>query len=267
MRVSFRSFCWEGAFELRNSHSFFAVPLWMMAAQPRHLALDVMGPWPALWRTHGEQSAEQIISATHPTYHDVEIRPDTIGTAACRTLITAARGGQLRRVSFRTCPSILDRVFAIRELIPCWVAVEKWDYEYEKWWLVDPTESIIGAPKRWAVAAASLRTALSHVSLTLSTGRIGGRRISRLLALEDVKNLRANLMVTEHRMLSLTTSFYPEEPILLYLEWLEENEELAKKVTQAWNEVVGRKEADVVKCLCKQCSAELPPWNLGGDDD
>lgn len=41
----------------------------------------------------------------------------------CRTIIAAARGGALKGLVLN---EDLDRVFAIRSLLPCWVRIESW---------------------------------------------------------------------------------------------------------------------------------------------
>lgn len=48
------------------------------------------------------------------------------------------------------------------------------------------------------------------------------------------------------------------QPIELYLPWLEEAE-LAQQVADAWNAVVDRGEADVVKCWCDLCPGDPAP--------
>lgn len=40
-----------------------------------------------------------------------------------------------------------------------------------------------------------------------------------------------------------------------YLPWLARDGQLAREVAEAWNLVVDREEADVVKCPCERCSS------------
>ena len=43
--------------------------------------------------------------------------------------------------------------------------------------------------------------------------------------------------------------------------------ELAQKVTDAWNAVVKRREADNVKCPCELCKASPPAWTDDGSGE
>lgn len=72
-------------------------------------------------------------------------------------------------------------------------------------------------------------------------------RLSTYAPTIDVANLTGHARATREML--------GPDPIELYLSWLHKDAELAQQVAEAWNEVVKRGEADVVKCTCEQCKA------------
>lgn len=156
---------------------------------------------------------------------------------AYRTIITAAPGGSLR--SLKIIPS-LEHPFAIRALLPYWL-------------LIDPP-SVSGCQGTWELAARTLRPALAHASLWLGANSDPGAREDRRLTREEVQSL--------HEVFSgaaLPRFFRPRgqyQAVMRYLAWMEQDEELAQQVADAWNVIEGRGKADENPCGCTKC----PNW-------
>lgn len=179
---------------------------------------------------------------------------------ANRTIVAAARGGNLRQLLLSSAIAVSQKSFAVRALLPYWVAID----DFGSW------ETHMcraeGWQKQWYHAARTLRTVLAHCSLWLEESHIGARN-SRLLTREDVQALRGYFSRFTAETLPKAFTFTilqgsarkiitrPFAIFGLYLPWLEEDAELAQQVADAWNAVVDRGEADVVKCKCEQCEA------------
>lgn len=203
-----------------------------------------------------------------------------------RTIIAAAQGGRLKRVSLPE--GLIQQPFAIRQLLPCWVGVERWaDVALA---IPRPEEAAAAPSKRWSVAASTLRVALAHSSVWLPESSAGARN-DRLLTREDVQAMHASMleqglpnfagvapkrdwfsnimveagMAPELIRLDKNTSegssdAVPAAPasrplVELYLPWLASDGDLAQAVADAWNKVVERGESDKVKCRCELCVA------------
>lgn len=61
------------------------------------------------------------------------------------------------------------------------------------------------------------------------------------------------------RRASRTGTWLPGEAMVpgtapeLYFRWLRDDAQLAQQVADAWNELVQRGDADLVKCYCRKC--------------
>lgn len=164
-----------------------------------------------------------------------------------RIIIAAAKGGRLKRL--RLPEQVFQKPFAIRTLLPFWVGVEKWRFmmRYPK------------PMKQWHEAASTLRCALAHASLWLPEA-VPGSRNNRRLTRDDVRGLRAYFVKNPVSDFALNMFKEPglaelHAVVELSLPWLKEDANLAQQVADAWNTVVERGEADVVKCACTQCRA------------
>lgn len=156
-----------------------------------------------------------------------------------RTIVAAARGGKLRRLSVN-----VHEAFAIRSLLPAWVSIEDWS-------------ELHGFSHRniWLLAAGSLRPLLAHASLWLPALTPGARSDRRLTG-NDVQGLQAHFKKVG--MPRAVKVFQKQSLELIpYLSWLEEDATLSQQVADAWNAVVARREADLVKCLCQECKQEV----------
>lgn len=78
-----------------------------------------------------------------------------LASVACRTIVTAARRGHLKCLDLGPRRSMkYEKAVTIRDLLPAWVRIEKWHFEY-------PTGP---SPKSWIYAAWRLRPSLAHIS-------------------------------------------------------------------------------------------------------
>lgn len=123
--------------------------------------------------------------------------------------------------------------FAVRALLPCWVQIESWGRE---------TRSL----RAWRAAATTLRPLLSRASRWLESTSSSGQREERYLDEQEVQSLQAYFEREDLPEL-VRDELSPAQP---YLPWLHEDAALAKQVADAWNAVVRRGEADVVRCKC-----------------
>lgn len=156
---------------------------------------------------------------------------------ATRTIIAAAKGGQLRHLNVT---SLVQHPFAVYTLLPYWVAIESWGDRYQ-------------SMRSWQGAAASLRPLLAHCSLWLDTIADSGPRASRGLTRQDLQGLEATFEATGG---TPKLSYHDDpQPVDRYLPWLAEDKELAQEVADAWNAIVERGEADTVMCSCKKCKS------------
>lgn len=168
---------------------------------------------------------------------------------SCRTIVTAAQGGRLRRLAVTAFG--VQEPFAVRSLLPCWVKMDVWeDYDL----FVLPGDD-------WVASAWSLRPTLAHASMWLPESSPGARD-DRRLTCSDVRSLLGHFECAGVPA-GMEPKFDYDEPDYrfssLYLPWLAEDIELAQQVADAWNAVVARGEADVVKCGCEKCRALLNP--------
>lgn len=141
---------------------------------------------------------------------------------ALRAVVSAARGGSLRRL---VCDNELQHVFAIPSLLPCWVEVDF---------------PLVGAG--WLHAAASLRPLIVHASLHLDPRPGAFEREDRRLTTQEVQSLHFYYDGNDDapREIAITRS------VKRYLSWLAEDTELAERVSTVWNAVVERGEADAI---------------------
>lgn len=164
-------------------------------------------------------------------------------SALKRTIVAAARTGRLRHLHVQD----LQAPFAVRALLPCWVHIETGSSsEY----------------RSWLGAARSLRPILSHASLWLGATPTSSARPSRRLTGQEVQTLRVQF--TQQGVPFHTPATFAigrkepyDSPIDLYLPWLQEDADLAQQVADAWNAVVDRGDANVVKCNCHKCKARF----------
>lgn len=111
--------------------------------------------------------------------------------------------------------------FMIRDLLPCWVRVERW------WIHSEPDGALPG----WAGAAESLRSVLEYASLWISATSIVTPRATRQLTGAEVQALHSYFKQREAALSAITGN----ENIKNYLTWLEEDAKLAQQVADAWN--------------------------------
>lgn len=168
-----------------------------------------------------------------------------------RTIITAARGGKLRRLCLSNEVAIGHVPFTMSGLLPFWVGVEVWSSTR------DPRPP--STNPQWFEAAITLRRVLAHASLWLPEPSAGSRS-DRLLSGEDVEELADHFEAAGVPTFTHTNADgskrEPGKPfavIELYLPWLQDDPDLADDVADAWNAIVERGEADVVKCECELC--------------
>lgn len=156
-----------------------------------------------------------------------------------RTLVAAARGGQLRRLRLGLDNNHLQVPFAVPSLLPFWVSIDKWNLHWR------PAE-------QWEAAAVSLRPLLAHASLALSAA--SSSTTERRLTREQVQSLHIYFVeqgwpkIAQIGLYSITHA----QPISAlphverYLQWLEADAELAQRVADAWNSVVEHGDADAI---------------------
>lgn len=104
--------------------------------------------------------------------------------AACRCIVAAANGGQLRVLALDG--DEIQEPFAIRSLVPIWVQCEV--LGYDKYESDEPKEVGEFEVGRWACAAAWIRRALSHASLWLPDSKALPRE-SRHLTTSQVQSM------------------------------------------------------------------------------
>lgn len=188
-----------------------------------------------------EQHAENLLSFELPSavVDTDDARQALHSSIACRTIIAAARTGRLRKLVYD--PTV-ELPFAIRELLPCWVAMEHWKLEFS-------------AKEPWPGAAVTLRPILAHASLWHDTAwSLSSKKRDRRLSRQDIQSLHS-IFEAEGVPTRVKGISVAGQPITLYLPWLQDSE-LAQKVADAWNSVVERGEVDVVKCSCAKCEGK-----------
>lgn len=147
---------------------------------------------------------------------------------ATRTIITAARGGQLREL---TVYGELQRPSALKALLPYCVGVDRPNFPHTT---------------AWQREGFSFRELLAHVSLGLS-----GRADERELSVSVVQSLSAH-----------ASDGWPANRALLCQRWVAKDAELAEQVTVAWNAAVRRGTADLTKCYCDDCRMIATPTKM-----
>lgn len=160
----------------------------------------------------------------------------------CRTIVAAARGGQLKRLD--PASGCSEYPFKIRSLLPCWVRIEEWGPPLRKDGL------------KWAKAANSLRPFLAHASLRkdwLAAPSNSSADLDRRLTHQELQLLPAYFQSAELEDLTQQQLEYYEPLITHYLPWLVEDAELAQQVLDVWNNMVEQGEADKVECKCPSC--------------
>lgn len=182
-----------------------------------------------------------------------------------RTIIAAARGGRLRQLFLSPEVAMMHELFAVRSLLPLWIAIEDWGPWSEHMHKLSRPPMPAVQAKQYYQAARTLRVVLAHASLWLPSASTGAR-YSRRLTRDEVQSLRGYFVKLASGSLPLAFTLVTVDELKgevrsplavfdLYLPWLQRDAQLAQKVADAWTAVVDRKEADVVKCECEQCEA------------
>lgn len=168
-------------------------------------------------------------------------------TAACRTIVAAAKGGKLRALEL-LCHTI-EEPFAMRSLVPaCWVSCVVDDYNEKDAGEGSQEHGSVG--KLWLKAAIWIRPALAHASLWLHTSLFAPPRNSRMLTTVDVQSILRYFKSSNFG--NNGTGLIMAEP---YLRWFEQDAELTQQVSEAWNTVVERGKAGLADCECRRCRA------------
>lgn len=220
------------------------MPFWELSQRLEALTLDLWGIY-SIDKADLEEQVESAIDwvqvpASTP-FVDRQARNEFHLALASRTVVAAARAGRLRYLS---CDMQVQQPFAIRALVPYWVYVEKWGCDCV-------------FARNWSGAATALRPFLSHASVWLHATSTSAPREQRLLSHQDVKALQSYFGVEKMPRICLNQGQHMAQPVARYLPWLAEDEELAQQVSDAWNTVVERGEADLVKCPCERCPGSL----------
>lgn len=162
---------------------------------------------------------------------------------ASRTIVAAARGGQLKRLFVS---AFAQPAFAARSMLPYWVRVEEWastDYVHSG----------------WLAAARQLRPFLSHLSRWSHIASVSNPRASRLLSPEDLHSLPEPAEIASSLADSVlaTDRYYYDDLRTYYLSWMIQDGNVAQHVVDAWNTLVEKGEADRVRCECPRCPSDL----------
>lgn len=205
----------------------------------------------------GEQSEDTLLvelPAQPPTHEEWDARGQLNYSIAVRTLIAAARAGHLRRLDphyFPHAPESEDfgirnmiSPFAVRALLPYWVAVDDW---HQRGWI----------NKSWGGAPVALRVRLSHESLWFGSTTPSMPRADRHLTGEEVQTMEYDLQDEG----AADVASADLEPAYAYLFWLNQDPELAQQVADAWNAAVDRGAADAEQCRCDQCRSLLQGYS------
>lgn len=230
------------------------MPLWELSARLKNLSLFL-----DVWDLESDAGIEQQVS----TFTSFKL-PRKSGVSSGdarkamhlgivhRTIVSAAQGGELRRISLGT-PDVrkFHHPFAIRALLPKWIAVERWE-----------TMDCTGGSSEWVSALGTLRPLLAYASLwqDLSVGEIA----DRTLTCQQVQSLRSYFKLNGFP--KTTRQIYRGEAAIAsadrYLRWLEEDAELAQQVADAWNVIVRRGRAQVVMPI-----DQGPPKKLSASEE
>lgn len=227
---------------MSSSPSAVSVPFWNLTRKLQELRVsDLTGPFPrptptaaenAMGEQHGEGFTSFEIPAVLPAA-EAERRA-LHQSVACRMFIEAAKGGNLRCIGSNMR---VDAIFAMRAMLPYWAVIDEWGL------FTDAT---------WVKAALSLRALLAHASLWLGTTLESVARYDRRLTRQEVQQLQSYFETTGTPVL-VEVEEGESQPVERYLPWLAEDAELAQKVADAWNGVLERGGADLIKCRCDKC--------------
>lgn len=272
-------------------HSLLPVPLWELASVLTTLSIGTL----AAGESYLDRKGERWMYDCQGTHSDIlggivafevpsepRIGDDVaiIGTL-WRTIVTAARGMRVRElpmgIDFRDA---LWKPFATPELFPAWVGVDRWDsWSKSELYGWDSTFDCTAAHSElWPIAAIFLRRALFHMSslpLAQREACIDPTR-ARLLARSDVQAMHSEFQLNglprvadpdeaEYQLCDIEKVEYayhsPKKlltgtPIELYFRWLRDDAQLAQHVADAWNAVVERGGAALLRCYCHKCYEE-----------
>lgn len=218
-----------------------SVPYWHLARSVEKLSFDFIdGSIFEGWPDVAEQDETMFSAFELPD--ELPSTKEAIGAlnlaVVSRTIIAAAQSGRLKQLRFRR--GEIQIPFAIRSLLPFWETVEFFN------------ERAAGRGDSWILAAAKLRTPLSHASRWLGAGT--EPRKDRRLTGQDVQVLQKSFEVTDMPMWVLRWGVCVDlYPVKRYLPWLAADQQLSQQVADAWNAIVARGETKVNRCYCDQC--------------
>lgn len=158
-----------------------------------------------------------------------------------RTIFAAARAGNL---VYLGCTGRVRVPFATPSLIPAWVNLQNGMRDSNVY------------ESSWYGAAKHLRPVLAHASRWLGVqSSAAGPRPTRLLHQEDIQSLRSYFKKRDSGIMpyQLLEDRLKGFAIWRYFPLLEGDSRLAQQVANAWNLIVERGEADIVKCICRKC--------------
>lgn len=234
------------------------VPIWKLASSLKHLSIHLFATDSnfAAYSLNVARSVDADVAEDEfPTFRaPFSLRPFEEGEyedndaqhyiIACRCIVAAAKGGRLRSLQFEV--DAVQEPFAMRSLIPAWVHV------LVKGSPVDGFDSPASLSEsdyeamRWICAARWLRPTLTHASLWLPRPYSSPGE-NRHLQLCDIQAMLYHFKTSNF---DDGTGRLMAEP---YLSWFERDAELAQQVSDAWNTVVERGEADERLCSCSKC--------------
>lgn len=239
------------------------MPFWKLAHNVKDLSLlfDPMGFAEVPEHMHCEEQSEAISGA-------FELLPSMPPTSksdinslhyaiASRVVITAARGGRLRRTRFSN--GYTQPPFAIRALLPFWLGLEYWELENAfttgNAFMVDindddddALEDLSIDTEAW-IHASGFRSFVGHAALWLGQAGSTQPREVHSLTRQDVQGLQA------FYAFSNTPDFQPYT-VGRYLPWLSQDADLAQQVADAWNEIVNAQRTYRMWCDCPRCKKE-----------
>lgn len=225
------------------------VPFWQLAGKLENLWFFVSRSGNTSTEERNELQVSSFeLPASLPTgrsrldvLHERAALQDSI---MARTIVTAARGGRLKRFYAGYCDSEFESPLAIPTLLPYWIGIEQW--------------YCIKEGAGWLTAASMLRLFLSHASRWLDGPTA---REERTLTTQDVRSF--NSRYSSDRMPAIGARKVEDLSKLVehYLPWLEVYE-IAAPVSRAWNVLVRRGQEDLFACHCKDCKVHCPQTTL-----
>lgn len=192
------------------------MPFWNLTRNLRHLDLHLAESSSFVSKQALEEQDEEACTAfelpTEPLVSP-EARCSLHNLITCRTVAAAARSGHLQTLSCLQA----DAPFAVRALLPHWIALKK-DYLENG---------------DWQITLDRLRALLSHASLWLGTAPISGPRQDPELTPQEIQQLSSYL--NNAQALDLKERLHESEMHLLEccLSWLQDAE-LARRAADAW---------------------------------